>query len=203
MSTRTLVRWGGLAALVSGVAGIALEIAMVVVFGDQPMSIAGLTPQWLVLLATMLVEMILAMLGLVALYARQSQNAGGLGVVAFVAAVIGTIMLSAWMWAGTFDVPAFAEAAPEFMDTFEASPSGTIFAGAILSFLSFGIGWFLFGLASLRAAILPRVSSWLVMVGAVLGVVLAVVDLPLGGAVFDLGLAWMGWWLWSEPAPTA
>ena len=198
MTTNTLVRWGGLAALVSGVVGIALEIALFVIIGDQPMSIAGLTPQWMVLLVIMLVEMMLAMLGLVALYARQNQNAGTLGVVAFVTAVVGSMMLSGYAWAGTFDVPAFAEAAPEFLDAFEASPSGAVFAGVILSFLSFGLGWFLFGLASLRAEVLPRGSSWLVMVGAALGVVLTVLGLPLGGVVFDLGLAWMGLWLWSE-----
>jgi hypothetical protein len=111
------------------------------------------------------------------------------------------MMMFGYIWAGTFAVPPLAQAAPEFLDAAEAAPPGMFFVGLILTFTLGSLGWFLFGLASLRAVVLPSVSAWLVMVGGILLAVLSSLMAPFALTVLGVGLAWMGWWLWSERAP--
>ena len=69
-----------------------------------------------------------------------------------------------------------------------------------------GVGVIAFGVASLRAGILPRWGSWLLIVGSI------VVNLPqqrmgpasllvisLGAVAMGAGLAWWGYSIWLGP----
>lgn len=202
MSSSNLIRWSGLAASVGGVLFVVLVVAFVVLLGDQPDSVAATTSTYVILEVLFLVAAVLIFLGLVGLYARQAEQAGTLGLIAFLAAFIGTALFFGFEWASTFVVPALAETAPDFLD---AEPSGVLAAGFILTFVLFALGWLLFGLASLRARVLPRGSAVLLMIGAVL-FLLAGFFLELFGVVFGVALAWMGYALWSgagQPVLTA
>jgi hypothetical protein len=157
----------------------------------------------MVLLALSLAAAFLAMMGLVALYARQVQPSGSRGLIGFGLAALGTMMHFGHVWTGLFLIPALAASVPEFLDAIAASPYGVVTAGVLLALVTFAFGWFLFGLASLRAKVVPRGPAALVMVGAALELVLGFLDLPLSALVFAAGLAWMGFWLWSEQADVA
>lgn len=196
MHTSTLIRWGGLAALVASIISIAIEIALLAVLGNQTYSVAALTTEWSVLYSLRLIATILLMLGLVALFARQNQKMGTFGVVAFVIAAVGTMLVSGFAWALTFTFPAMAEAVPEFIDAFTAAPS----AGVVLTLFLVTVGWLLFGIASLRAKVLPTAATWVVIVGSFLALVLNMMTAPMSWLIFDVGVIWMGWWLWSERA---
>ena len=194
MRTNRLIRWGGLAALLAGILSIALEIASVVTIRNQAFSAAALTPAWSFLYAVRLVMIILLMLGLVALFARQSQKMHTFGVVAFVIASIGTMLIFGFAWALLFVFPVMAEAVPAFLDTMANEPG----IGIVFTLFLITIGWFLFGLASLQAKVLPAGSAWMVMVGAFLALGLNIMQVPFSWVIFDIGVIWMGWWLWSE-----
>src|SRR5215207_2600145 len=84
----------------------------------------------------------LLVLALVAIYERQAQTAGWLGLVGFAAAVIGTIFMTGDWWFEAFATPRIAELAPELIDTF---PGGRLLMGGLASFALLGIGWVLFG----------------------------------------------------------
>ena len=194
MRTNRLIRWGGLAALLAGILSIALEIASVVTIRNQAFSAAALTPAWSFLYAVRLVMIILLMLGLVAFFARQSQEMHTFGVVAFVIASIGTMLIFGFAWVLLFVFPVMAEAVPAFLDTMAVEPA----IGIILTLFLAKIGWFLFSLASLRAKVLPAGYAWMVMVGAFLALVLNIMQAPFSWVIFDIGVIGMGWWLWSE-----
>ena len=134
------------------------------------------------------------MLGLIALFARQSQKMHSFGVVAFTIAVIGTMLIFGFAWTLTFTFPLMAKTVPAFLDTHAAEPN----IGIILTLFLVTIGWLLFGVASLRAKILPAGSAWVVTIGAFLSLVLNTLQLPFSWTLFDVGVIWMGWWLWSE-----
>jgi hypothetical protein len=55
---------------------------------------------------------VLLPLGLVGLYARQSEAAGLLGLVGFVVAFAGTVLVSGFVWVDTFLAPELATSAP-------------------------------------------------------------------------------------------
>jgi hypothetical protein len=198
MRANVLLRWGGLSALLCGVIGIGGEIGFFFAVGQRPYSVAAPTIQWLVLLLLMLASTILGMLGLTALYARQSQNAGRLGLISFVIAAIGTMMHFGHLWSATFVTPVLAAGAPNFLEAMLADTTTQLAAGVLLTWLLMAAGWLLFGIASLRARVLPNGSAWVVTLGAILSLVLSLIGISLDGVVLYIGLVWMGVWLWSE-----
>ncbi len=129
---------------------------------------------------------------LVASYDVQAREAGWLGVIGLGAAILGTVFMAGDWWYEAFAVPRLAEVAPEAMDTFASS---RLLLGGLTSFALFGIGWALYGIASVRARVFPAAVSWAIVAGGVLsGVPIGVVYLPgsviLGGAYVALG-AWV------------
>ena len=196
MNKYTLIRWGGLSALVASVISILIEIVLMITIGSQAYSTAALTNEWSLLYTFRLIAVMLLMLGLIALFARQSQKMRAFGVIAFVIASIGTMLIFGFAWALLFVFPGMAAAVPVFLDTMASEPG----IGIAITLFLVTVGWFLFGLASLRAKILPAGSAWVVMAGAFLALVLNMMQIPFSWVIFDIGVIWMGWWLWSERA---
>lgn len=203
MSSSNLIRWSGLAALIGGVLLAVFDVAESAIIGGQPESAIAGTGALIIVRIAFLVPVALLILGLVGLYLCQAEQTGTLGLIAFLVAFSGTMMVFGLQWSVPFFGSWLAEVAPELLDT---EPGGLLAAGFVLSFLLFGLGWFLFGLASLRAGVLPRGAAILLVVGAVLFIVLIMVDAPGSSVVFGAAVAWMGYALWSgggEPALSA
>ena len=194
MSSSNLVRWSGLSALIGGVIFIILDILESVLFAGLPESEAALTASWIVVQVGFIVAALLISLGLVGLYARQAEQAGTFGLVAFVVAFIGEMMAIGSTWSEAFFGPWLAEVAPQILSS---DPTGTVIAGILLTYLLFALGWLLFGLASLRSGELPRGASVLLMIGAVIFPVLGFLEIPLSAVLYGAAVAWMGYALLS------
>ena len=80
--------------------------------------------------------------------------------------MVGTTLAAGALWSQVFVVPRLAEAAPEVAD----EGAGSVLAGFLLSFLLFGVGWAVFGAATLRARVFPRWAVVLLIVGAVVSI---------------------------------
>ena len=194
MSSSNLIRWSGLSALVGGALMIASDVINAVLFPGEQGSQVMLTSTWFIVQILGLVALVLITLGLVGLYACQAQQAGSLGLIAFVIAFAGMLMVFGLLWGEPFLGPLVAEQAPGLLS---AAPSGALAVGSILSFVLFALGWLLLGLASLRAGTLPRGAAVLLIVGALLSFVLTSLDLPLWSVVLGAAVIWMGYALWS------
>ena len=200
MSSSNLMRWSGMATLVGGVLLAVFDVAESVIIGGQPESAVAGTGALIIVRIAFLVPVALMILGLVGLYVRQAEQAGTLGLIAFVVAFSGTVLVFGLQWSAAFIGSWLAGAAPELLDT---EPAGLLAAGFMISFLLLALGWLLFGLASLRARVFPRGAALLLVVGAVLSFVLLMLEAPGSGVVFGVALAWLGYALWSgvgEPA---
>ena len=113
---------------------------------------------------------------LVATYELQARAAGVLGVIGLGAAILGTVFMAGDWWYEAFAVPRLAEVAPEVMDTFARS---RLLVGGLTSFVLFGIGWVLYGIASVRARVFPAAISWAIVAGGLLSAVpIGLVYLP-------------------------
>ncbi len=194
MSSSNLIRWSGLSALVGGALIIASDVINAVLFPGEQTSQVMLSSTWFTVQILGLVGLALITLGLVGMYACQAQQAGSLGLIAFVIAFAGMLMVFGLSWGEPFLGPLVAEQAPGLLS---AEPSGALAVGSILSIALFALGWLLFGLASLRAGMLPRGAAMLLIVGALLFFVLTSLDLPLYSVVQGAALIWMGYALWS------
>jgi hypothetical protein len=190
MRSSDLIRWSGLAAILGG--GLLLIsdfLSFTVNSGD--LTEVATTGAYLIDGTTRILAGVLLLLGLVGLYARQSEASGVPGLVAFLVAFAGTALVLGTWWTNTFVAPSLATEAPAFL---EAGPTGVLGAAYTLSFALAAVGWLLFGLVSLRARVYPRAATAVLMVGAAL----SFAPLPASGVVLEVAIAWMGLVLFSQ-----
>ena len=195
MSNSALIRWSGLAAiLAAGLLSVGALLSLGAAFENSSVSVT--TPSYAFSSLLYLLGAVLLLLALVGLYIRQAQASGILGLVAFLVAFLGTALALGATWADLFVAPALAVEAPRVLD---AEPTGMLALGFTLTFLVFlPLGWLLFGVASLRAGIYPRAAAILLMVGAVI----AGLPIPLTEIVLYVGVAWLGFVLFTERGET-
>ena len=181
MSSSDLVRWSGLAAVAGGVLLVIAELSTLPTINEENLSEVAVTTSWAVQQLLFLLSSVLLLLGLVGLYARQSEAAGVLGLVGFLTAFLGTTLTAGVSFDQIVVLPILAAEAPEVVN-------GTPPLGILLPFLLFGVGWVLFGVATLRARVYPRRAAVLLVVGAGL----AAVPLIFSTIIFALAVAWLG-----------
>jgi hypothetical protein len=190
MHSSDLIRWSGLAAILGAALLLISDLLSLTVYPGDPVEIVT-TGAYLIDSGTRLLAGVLLLLGLVGLYARQSEASGVLGLVAFLVAFAGTALILGTWWTNAFAAPSLATEAPAFL---EARPTGVLGFGFTLSFALGALGWLLFGLISLRTRIYPRVAVAALVVGAAL----TFAPLPATGVVFYVALAWLGLVLFSQ-----
>ena len=193
MSTSPLSRIAGPLAVVTGALVVATRIPTILLIlggGDLTEYVLGATHA--ITSVASIVAFGMLVLALVAIYDREAQSAGWFGLIGFAAALMGTVFMAGDWWYEAFAVPRIAEVAPELIPTFVG---GRLLMGGIASFVLLGIGWVLFGAASLRAHVFPTAISAAILVGGLLsGVPIGLAYLS-GGVILGLAIGWLGVWL--------
>ena len=187
MTSPFTARQAGLASIVAAALMVVSQVSQLVLPLTMPESFWIATQSLRMGLAFL--AMFALLLALTGLYSRQVRGAGGLGLVGYLVAFLGTMLVAGDWWYEAFIGPALREQAPEVLTT---APSASIIIGAAITSVTFAAGWAIFGLATVRAGVFPRRMAVLMTVGGVAGVLtlIAPFQLPLAFAV-----GWMGWWL--------
>jgi hypothetical protein len=194
MQAKTLVHYGGPIAIV---AGALMIITRPVILFTIPTEIGAFTEYVLgtthaVNSVVSILAFALLVIALVTLYDREARSAGAFGAIAFGAAVVGTMFMTGDWWYEAFAVPRLAEVEPDAIDNFVG---GRLLIGGVTSFVLFGIGWIMYGVASIRAHVIPRNISITILVGGFMsGVPIGVAYLS-GGVVLGLAFVWLGVWM--------
>jgi hypothetical protein len=204
ITASTLMRLAGLSAMVAGLCFLVIGMFHPV---NVPASVTTTTWVNVHIFATALG--FFGLFGMAGLYARQVEKSGWLGLVGF-------LLFSAWMTLVTgfsfveaFILPRLATQYPAFvaglLGMFSSVPSpvdlGILPTLWNISGPMYILGPLLFGIATFRAGILPRWAAALLVLGAVLVPVGALVPpefqpkimIPVG-----LAMAWLGYALFSE-----
>jgi hypothetical protein len=147
--------------------------------------------------------------GVAGLYARQVEEAGWLGLVGFVLFSASWALQSGFVFAELFILPPLAPAVPQFIDSYlgvvNGHPGEFNIGALVPAYTAVGIlyllGGLVFGVATVRAGVLPRWPAILLAVTAL--VTPAAVLLPhaiqrLAAIPMGAALAWLGYALWSE-----
>jgi hypothetical protein len=193
MSCSGFVRVGGALAIASALLAVLSFALYLVVVGGGRISDAATSAVFFLPSGAQLVAMALLLGGLVALYVRQAGMFGALGLTGFLLALLGTTLAAGALWSQVFVVPRLAEVAPSVADR----GTGSVLAGYLLSFSIFGVGWLLFGVATLRTRIFPRGAVILLLVGAVI----SILPLPSRALILEIAVAWLGFDLLRRGAP--
>jgi hypothetical protein len=199
MQANVLPRYGAPVAIVAGALMIVTRpvilFATPVEIGDFEQYVLSTTHAVVSVLS--ILAYALLVIALVALYDREAQSAGAFGALAFGAAVVGTMFMTGDWWYEAFAVPRLAEVEPDAIEDFVG---GRLIIGGVSSFVLFGIGWVMYGVASIRARVIPKsISITILVAGFMSGVPIGFAYLS-GGVVLGLSFVWLG--LWSGRAAT-
>ena len=145
------------------------------------------TPAYTLTYTLALLGMGTLLLALTAIYTRESAALGRLGLIGYLTAFLGTLMVAGDWWFEAFAVPMIATEAPEVLDL---PPSGSVLVGAIATVGLYTVGWTLFGLAALRARAFPRAAGLLLLAGGLAGplALSTPYQIPLAIAIGWIGL---------------
>jgi hypothetical protein len=187
MSASSFVRLAGIASITAASLMLVHQVSQLIFALTMSQSTAIATHSLRNGLA--LAAMYALLIALTGLYARQAIAAGRLGLVGYLVAALGTLLVAGDWWYEAFVAPQIRALAPEVLNT---APTGSILIGAALTFGSFAVGWVIFGIASYRARIFPRGSTILMIIGGVTGLLAlsAPFQIPLA-----LAVGWMGLFL--------
>jgi hypothetical protein len=148
--------------------------------------------------------LVLALLGLVAIYLRQATETGRFGLWGFVLLILGITVgaLYSTIFHGLF-LPALENLEPGLFERFVDNTTGAQFArGVIVQALGLGIGAVLFGVATIRGAVFPSWTGWLFISAALLAAANQV--FPAGQLIsrflFATAFVVLGWALLARPA---
>ena len=210
ITASALMRLAGLSAILAGVCFIVIGI-----FHPENIPASVTTASWVNVHIFATALGFFGLFGMAGLYARQVEKAGWLGLAGF-------IIFTGWMtivcglsFVEAFILPSLATESPAFvkglLGMYSSIPSA-VNLGILptlwnISSPMFIVGPLLFGIATFRARVLPRWAGALLVLGAVLIPVGALVPpewqpkvmIPVG-----LAFAWLGYALFSERrAPAA
>ncbi|MGH8473340.1 MAG: hypothetical protein ACREVJ_12995, partial [Gammaproteobacteria bacterium] len=206
ITTSKLIRWTGLSAMVAG-------IIFVVIQPIHPLDVLAsvTTPQWAIIQSLKTAMCIFGLLGLTGLYARQANEAGWLGLAGYLLFSLFFLHTLPLAFAEAFILPLLATEAPTFVEgflgIFNGNPVQTNLGAlpalyTLAGFAGYVLGGLLFGVATLRAGVLPRLPAGLLAVAAVSPPLLSsLLPHPLDRSLavpMGLALAWLGYALWSE-----
>jgi hypothetical protein len=199
-----LIRWAGLSALVAGICFVVLGLL------HPPNVLSSVTTtRWTIVHSLAIAMSLFGLLGMMGLYARQVKEAGWLGLAGFLLLSLWLVLILPFTFFEVFFLPLLATEAPTFaagfLGIFTGSASGINY-GALpalwaLSSVLLLLGGLVFGIATLRAGILSRWAAGLLAVGCVLSPAAALLPhalQPLVAVPIGVGLAWLGYALWSE-----
>ena len=205
ITASSLIRWAGLSAMVAG-------IIFLVIQPLHPLDVLAsvTTTHWAIIQSLKTAMCIFGLLGLTGLYARQANEAGWLGLAGYLLFGLFFAHTLPLAYTEAFILPLLATEAPTFVEgflgIFNGHPVETNLGALPLLYSLSGsagyvLGGLLFGIATLRAGVLPRWPAGLLAAGALAPFVLAMLPHPLDrtfAVPTGLALAWLGYALWSE-----
>jgi hypothetical protein len=168
MTATALFRLGAGSAIVGGVL-MALDVIAHFFVEDTlaPSTLAGLSHEvWHV---PGIAGIILVLLGLVAIYLRQADRIGKVGLTGFVLLVVGITLGATYstVFHGLF-LPAIEGMQSGLFEKLVGSTTVAQFVrGVVVQVLGLGIGAILFGIATIRGRVLPAFGGWLFIAAAV------------------------------------
>jgi hypothetical protein len=171
-----------------------------------------LTSPWLVATLAWNMGIVLLLLGLPGVIARQVSRAGWLGFVGALMLILGLLLDAGYIAIGILAISTWLVAhAPQVADQLSAGDTA-LFVYTYLELGLLTLGGLLLGIATMRARLLPRAGGVLLIVGAILSLVGSISPLfiTVSGALLALGGGWLGYGLWKmksgvlpEPVATA
>ena len=204
ITASNLLRSAGLSAMVAGL------IFAVVGLIHPPQIVSSVTTStWIIVHLLTIAMSFFGLLGIAGIYARQVKAAGWFGLAGFLLLSLWFVLVTGFTFFEAFILPLLASDSPKFAESFLGIFTGSVgetSVGALVTLWTllgvvYILGGLLFGIGTFRAAILSRWAGALLGLGAVSSPAFGLLPqsfAPLAAVPVGLGLAWLGYALWSE-----
>jgi hypothetical protein len=204
MTVSNLMRGAGLSAMVAG--GIFTVVGLI----HPPNVVSSVTTStWTFVHLLTIVMALFGLLGIAGIYARQVEKAGWMSLAGCLLLSLWYVIVTGFTFFEAFILPLLASDSPKFAASFLGIFTGSVgetSVGAVATLWTllgvvYILGNVLFGIATFRAGILSRWAAALLGLGAVSSPAFALLPqsfAPLAAVPVGLGLAWLGYSLWSE-----
>ncbi len=206
MTTSTLMRLAGVSAMAAGTIFAAIQPI------HPPDVLASVTTTtWAIITAFKFAMCFFFLFGIAGLYARQVEESGWLGLVGYLVFSLSWALQSGFVFVEVFLLPVLATAAPQFVVSYLGVVNGhpgEMNIGVLPSIynllvgIPYMLGGLLFGIATLRARIMPRWPATLLAAVALLTPAAALLPHAIqrmaAGVPMGIAIAWLGYALWSE-----
>jgi hypothetical protein len=204
VTTSRLLRLAGISAMLGGACYV-----LVGVFHPANVVSAVVTTRWQVVHVFACAMSFFGILGLTGIYVRQTEKVGWLGLVGYLLLSLWLVLIMGFSFVEAFVLPHIATAVPGFVASWMGmfnGPAGKFDIGVLPTLWTatapiYILGGLLFGVATFRAAVLPRWAGALLAASTVLAPaagLLSNASQPKIAIPFGLALAWLGYALWAE-----
>jgi len=195
VTSARIIRWSGLAAILAGVLYIVTQLVHPATHDLEAVNSSA----WAIAHYTTLGFAFFGILGLAGIYAKQATEAGWLGLIGFVLFFSALFLVGGFAFLEAVVIPPLVDFSAEFVEEVYTIFDGGNGPGAIgaiynVSGLFYLAGGVVFGIATIRANVLPRLAAIVFLVGTI-GSLAAAIAEPYGRAstfVLSAGLIWMG-----------
>ena len=207
MTSSKLIRWSGIVTILVGVLIFLFGISPSILLPTtEPLLNWVLDNNWVTLNLFAFLLTILLPLSFIGLYAKQIERIGILGFIGFILTFIGSMLYVGVQFDETFTWPVIAVQAPALLDL-----QGPMFTNPLFSMIFFLMalilipGIIMFGIATIRAGILPRWGALILIIGlpfACGGFVIQQILRTIGSIFAAIGFSWLGFALWKDKSET-
>ncbi|MEQ1768916.1 MAG: hypothetical protein ABL879_03680 [Devosia sp.] len=199
-----LIRFAGLAAIAAGVIFAGIQPV------HPPDEVASVTTGlWSIIIGLKFAMCLFFLIGFTGIYARQAERAGWLGLAGFSLLIVSFFLQAGFVFTELFVLPIVAPSLPGFVDSALGVANGhpgTMNIGPFVpAYAALGVcyllGGLVFGIATVRAAVLPRAPALMLSFAAVITPAAALLPHALQRyAAVPMGIAmiWLGYTLWVE-----
>ena len=209
ITTTTLTRAAGLAAVAAGLLFIAVQVRHPEITLDFVQS-----TQWTVRQGMKITMAVLALVGIAGMYLRQVRQIGVLGLVGYLLLSLGYLMMLCVEMIALVVVPTIAQTSPDYVSGVIAVATNSSSSADLGLFTTLNmvvavgylLGGLLFGIALFRAGVLARWAAALLAVAAVATMaipLLPMVNQRLFAVPNGIALVGLGWSLWREQRAAA
>ena len=204
ITASNVIRCAGLSAVVAG-----LIFTVVGLIHPAHIVSSVTTDRWTIVHLLTIVMAFFGLLGIAGIYARQVDKAGWMGLAGYLLLSLWFVVVTGFTFFEAFILPLLASDSPKFAESFLGIFTGSVgetSVGVLATLWSllgvvYILGSMLFGIATFRAGILSRWAAALLGLGAMTSPAFALLPqsfAPLAAVPVGLGLAWLGYSLWSE-----
>jgi hypothetical protein len=204
ITTNGLIRIAGLAAIAAGAIFAGIQPI------HPPDEVASVsTGLWSIIISLKFAMCLFFLIGFTGIYARQAEKAGWLGLAGFSLLIVSFFLQTGFVFTELFVLPVVAPSLPGFVESAlgvaNGHPGAMDIGGFVPTYGVLGVcyllGGLVFGIATVRAAVLPRWPAIMLAFAAIITPAAALLPHALQRyAAVPMGLAmiWLGYTLWAE-----